>query len=61
LDAFTGSGTALLAAANLNCGGIGFDLSSINRNNYVIHVASQVSGSYNSYDYKPIKGLEELK
>lgn len=61
LDAFTGSGTALLAAANLNCGGIGFDLSSINRNNYVIHVASQVPGSYNSYDYKPIKGLEELK
>lgn len=57
LDAFTGSGNAILAASNLQCTCVGFDLTELNKNNYLIHVMSQEPGSFSSYGYKPIKEI----
>lgn len=47
---FAGSGNSLLAAANIGCSAVGYDLSEEYRNEYVLRVHNGEFGNYSSYE-----------
>jgi len=50
LDPFTGSGNCILAANNLGCRCIGYDLAEENKTGFVLEVHRQEPGEYTSYN-----------